>query len=68
MQIMRFREAAMFLCMNERSMREYWIKWGIPGKKVGRQVLFSRRELIGWVESKQGIMTPVEGDDVSAIS
>lgn len=66
MEIMRFKEASRFLCMNERSMREYWIKWGIPGKKVGRQVLFSRRELIGWVESKS--VTPVEENDVSAIS
>lgn len=58
--IMRFTQAADFLGLSERIVREKWIAWGIPGRKVGKSVLFSKRELIGWVESQQGRMTPHE--------
>jgi len=58
MEVMKFKGAAEFLGVSERALRENWKSWGINARKAGKYVLFSKRELIGWVESQQGRLTP----------
>ena len=46
------REAAEFLSVPERTLRENWRRWGMPGYKVGRAIRFRERDLEIWLEKQ----------------
>lgn len=46
-------EAAAYLHVPEKSLRNYWQKWGVPSYKIGQRRLFRERDLNLWIESKR---------------
>ena len=45
--------AAAYLDMPERRLRDNWRRWGIPIYKVGRELRFRVRDLECWLEGRR---------------
>ena len=43
-------KASEFLSVPERTLRENWRRWGMPGYKVGRAIRFRERDIESWLE------------------
>ena len=52
--ILTIEEAANYLRMHSQTLREKVAKGEIPGKKIANKWVFSKRELLEWVEKKDG--------------
>jgi excisionase family DNA binding protein len=44
------REAAEYLSVPERTVRDNWQRWGLLGYKVGRAIRFRERDVEAWLE------------------
>jgi excisionase family DNA binding protein len=51
--LLRMREAADYLNVPERTLREYWQRWGLTAYRVGRTIQFRERELNNWLGSNR---------------
>ena len=43
------KEAAEFLSIPERTLRENWRRWGLTAHKVGRAIHFRERDIETWL-------------------
>lgn len=44
------KEAAQFLSIPERTLRDNWRRWELTAYKVGRALRFRERDLESWLE------------------
>ena len=44
------KEAAEFLSIPERTLRENWRRWGLTAHKVGRAIRFRERDIEAWLQ------------------
>ena len=61
--IMTINEAADYLRMHPQTLRDKAKDGEIPGKKIAKRWLFSKRELLAWIEKKNGKGEDHERDD-----
>jgi len=52
-QLLSLANAAAYLDMPERRLRDNWRRWGIPIYKVGRELRFRVRDLECWLEGRR---------------
>jgi hypothetical protein len=52
-QLLNLENAAAYLDMPPRRLRENWRQWQIPAYKAGRELRFRVRDLESWVESQR---------------
>jgi Helix-turn-helix domain len=50
-QLLNLANAAAYLDMPERRLRDNWRSWGIPAYKAGRELRFRVRDLERWIDS-----------------
>lgn len=68
-EVMNADQAAEFLGFSAYTLREKARAREIPGRKIGREWRFSRRQLLEWIESTEanGIDQELDGRDRGAI-
>jgi excisionase family DNA binding protein len=52
-QLLSVANAAAYLDMPERRLRDNWRRWGIPAYKAGRELRFRVRDLERWIEGNR---------------
>jgi hypothetical protein len=52
-QLLNLANAALYLDMPERRLRDNWRRWGIPAYRVGRELRFRVRDLESWLEGRR---------------
>jgi len=51
-KLLNMTEAAEYLGANFSTLQDNWRKWGIPGYRIGRNVMFKEAELEEFVQSR----------------
>jgi excisionase family DNA binding protein len=46
-------EAAEFLAVPERTLRENWRRWGLSAHRVGRAIRFRERDIERWLDQNR---------------
>jgi excisionase family DNA binding protein len=49
-KLLSIPQTAEKLNQKERTVREYWRKWGLRGYRVGRTIQFRERDIEAWIE------------------
>ena len=52
-RLMGVPEAAEFLAVPERTLRENWRRWGLAAHRVGRAIRFRERDIECWLEKNR---------------
>ena len=47
---MSCKEAAQYLSVPERTLRDNWRRWGLKAHRVGRAIRFRERDIEAWLE------------------
>jgi excisionase family DNA binding protein len=51
-RLLRIPEAAEYLNVKDRTLREHWQRWGLQAHRIGRAIMFRERELERFIDSK----------------
>jgi excisionase family DNA binding protein len=49
-RLLSSREVAAILGVRERTVRAMWKEWGLPAKRIGKQLRWRERDLYAWIE------------------
>jgi excisionase family DNA binding protein len=49
-RLMSCKEAAQYLSVPERTLRDNWRRWGLKAHRVGRAIRFRERDIEAWLE------------------
>jgi len=52
-KLLNMQEASEYLGAYFSTLQDNWKKWGIPGYKVGRNIMFRESELEDWLQSRR---------------
>jgi excisionase family DNA binding protein len=51
-RLLSSREVAAILGVRERTVRAMWKEWGLPAKRIGKQLRWRERDLYAWIEQQ----------------
>lgn len=49
-RLLSSREVAALLGVSERTVRDMWREWGLPAKRIGKQLRWRERDVHAWIE------------------